>query len=169
MRQFNKSYATPTTTTMLSDDTVCWAWVKGSSAMGGETGERGAGKREAGRKREAGTERVLLCQIEKLLQLVAAENETFHFFSVPPPPPRCHLRHASSAWHIDKQQGRQGVASYTELLPQRCVTSVLSYFCCQQLSCVRRVEAREEMHLQTDLQLDLQLHFINYKHSIAHK
>lgn len=126
--------------------------------------ERGS-EGERGRQSQCEVE---LLQIEKLLQLVAAENETFHFFSVPLPP-RCHLRHASSAWHIDKQQGRQGVASYTELLPQRSVTSVLSYFCCQQLSCVMRVEAGKEMHLQTDLQLDLQLYFINIKHNIAHK
>lgn len=33
---------------MLSDDTVCWAWVKGSGAMRGETGERGGGGNKRG-------------------------------------------------------------------------------------------------------------------------
>lgn len=66
LRQFNKSYATATrttttTTTMLCDDTVCWAWVKGSSAMGGETGERGGGGGERETRRERQVELLHFC------------------------------------------------------------------------------------------------------------
>lgn len=47
---------------------------------------RGGGEeiREGVWERETGRAVALLWQIEKLLQLVAAENETFHFFFPPP-------------------------------------------------------------------------------------